>query len=269
MRWILLLGLGVALYGGRGQMVLIGGGPKPEAAMTRFVQAAGGAEALILIVPTASELADTGEFYCNLFKELGCKQVVALDLAEVSDASDEENLALVARCGGIFFAGGDQRRITAALLNTPLLEELRRAFERGCAIGGTSAGTACMSRWMITGDGDFDRITAENVVVTEGLGLFPHAILDQHFVARQRQNRLIAAVLERPELLGIGIDEGTAVWLKEDLTLEVIGEGWVVVYDASDALAERQGLRWSALNLKVHIMVNGQQFHLPTRRPIL
>ncbi|NIR40627.1 MAG: cyanophycinase, partial [Actinobacteria bacterium] len=78
-------------------------------------------------------------------------------------------------------------------------------------------------------------ITADNVVLWPGLGLFPGVIVDQHFVARRRHNRLISVVLEHPELVGVGVDEATAVWVRPDGTFRVLGDGWVVVYDATDA----------------------------------
>ena len=86
---------------------------------------------------------------------------------------------------------------------------------------------------MLTGEGDFEVISAKNVELSPGLGLFPGAILDQHFVARKRQNRLLSVVLEHPQYLGVGIDEATAAWLKPDGTFEVLGDGAVVVYDAA------------------------------------
>jgi len=220
----------------KGHLVLNGGGSKPREVMELFVELAGGPDASIVVFPTASGEPDTGEYYQQLFTdEYGCTDVSVAKVRSANDAQDPLIAARVLAAGGIFFSGGDQRRITNALLGTPVGNAVIEAHTRGAAVGGTSAGTACQSPLMITGDGDFTVITADNVELWEGLGLFPGVIVDQHFVARQRQNRLISVVLEHPELLGVGVDEATAVWVRPDGTFKVVGEGWVVVYDASGA----------------------------------
>jgi cyanophycinase len=127
-----------------------------------------------------------------------------------------------------------------------------------------------MSPLMLTGEGDFEVISSKNVEVWPGLGLFPGAILDQHFVARQRQNRLLSVVLERPQYLGVGVDEATAVWLKPDGTFEVLGDGSVVVYDAAGATITRAPGDGSVLlgvrDLATHVLLRGDVFDLATRR---
>jgi cyanophycinase len=144
------------------------------------------------------------------------------------------------------------------------------AFERGAVIGGTSAGTACQSSLMITGDGDFTVINSDNIELTEGFGLFEGVIVDQHHVARRRNNRLMSVVLEHPELLGVGVDEATAVWVRPDGTFEVLGEGWVVVYDASQAKITRApesrlGKPLGAHGLITHVLLPGDTFDVQKR----
>ncbi len=180
----------------------------------------------------------------------------------------------VRSAGGIFFSGGDQRRITEALLGTLVGDAVQQAHHRGAVIGGTSAGTACQSPLMITGDGDFTVITADNVELWEGLGLFPGVIVDQHFVARGRHNRLISVVLEHPELLGVGVDEATAVWVRPNGTFEVLGEGWVVVYDASKSEVVRQDgpegrTDLGVHSLKTHVLLPGDVFDLNRRAVVV
>ena len=251
-------------------LLLLGGGEKPAAVMRAFIELAGGPDASIIVFPTASELADTSEYYEKLFAEHGATQVRGLELRQREQASDPAFLDAVAAADGVFFSGGDQRRITEVVLGTPLHDLLRRRLEAGAVIGGTSAGTACMSELMITGDGDFNVLRADNVVVSEGLGLFPDAILDQHFVARQRQNRLLSLVLEHPERLGLGIDEATAVWWRHDGTIEILGDGWVEVYDAAQATVRRRdgeaGPHLGVDGLRHHILLPGDRFDLSTRR---
>lgn len=253
-----------------GNLVLIGGGAKPSEAMHKFVELAGGPEALIVVFPTASAEPDTGAYYIGLFAGLGCSHIVVADVHSSCDAANPETAEVVRRAGGIFFAGGDQRRITAALLGTAVGDAVMKAYSSGAVIGGTSAGTACQSGLMITGDGDFSLLNADNVELSPGLGLFAGVIVDQHFVARRRCNRLISVVLEHPELLGVGIDEDTAIWVRPDHTLEVLGTGWVVVYDASRSLVTRQPRGTGRVGLGVHAMVTwvlqpGEVFDLTTR----
>jgi len=251
-----------------GHLLLIGGGKRPDAVMQHFFSLSGGYDALVLIVPTASELADTGEFYEKQFTEMGCRNVRALPLATRAEATTGPWQELLPRAGGIFFAGGDQRRIIDVCRDTPFEAELKKAFARGLVVCGTSAGLACMSELMLTGDGDPEVIRAANMELWPGLGLFPHAILDQHFIKRQRANRLIAVVLEHPGYLGIGVDEATAVWLKPDRTLAVMGEGSVMVVDPGEAVIRRneQGLL-GVQDLKIHLLLPGDTYSLgPVRR---
>lgn len=256
----------------RGHLLLIGGGAKPKPVLARFVALAGGPAASIVVVPTASEEPDTGASYRKLFeKEHGATNVSVLDVRSPLDAERAALVETAEKAGGLFFAGGDQRRIVKALRGTPVGEAIARAYRRGAVVGGTSAGTACMSPLMITGDGDFGVVREKAVELWPGLGLFPGAILDQHFVARSRLNRLVTAVLAHPELLGVGIDEATAVWLKPDRTFEVMGEGWVVVLDAAATTVTRRdpagaaSANLGAKNLRVHVLQPGDLFDLPTR----
>ncbi len=245
-----------------GHLILNGGGKKPASVMQKFVELSGGRDALILIVPTASELADTGDYYRDLFAgDYGCTNVTPLTLKTREDAASGETVALIEKAGGIFFSGGDQRRIVEVILDTPVGKAVASAYMRGAALGGTSAGTACMSSIMLTGDGEFDRITADNIVTVRGLGFFPNVILDQHFLARQRQNRLISVVLENPGFLGVGVDEATAVWRKPDGSCQVVGEGLVQLYDATDAgpAKGKNGLL-TAAGMRVHLLAHGQSF---------
>ena len=137
----------------------------------------------------------------------------------------------LARATGVFFSGGDQARVMDALADPSLLAAVRSRHAEGVVYGGTSAGTAIMSAIMITGDGDFTVIDAAKVDVRPGLGLLEGAIVDQHFVKRQRENRLFGLVIAHPQERGIGIDEDTAL-LVEGREAEVVGSGPVVVVDA-------------------------------------
>jgi cyanophycinase len=257
----------------RGHLVLNGGGSKPAVVMEKFIELAGGPGAAIVVFPTASEELDTGEYYRELLGDYGARNVVSAEVRSREEAADPELARVVAEAGGIWFSGGDQRRITEALLETPVGEAIRAAFERGAVVGGTSAGTACQSGLMITGDGDFSVITADNVELWEGLGFFDGAIVDQHFVARRRHNRLMSVVLEHPELVGVGVDEATAVWVRPDGTFQVLGDGWVVVYDASRAEVHRvpwgeSGTALGAHGMITHVLLTGDVYDVGSRRVV-
>ncbi|MHB1044644.1 MAG: cyanophycinase [Thermoanaerobaculia bacterium] len=258
-----------------GHLVLIGGGDKPADAMRKFVELAGGKDAPIVVIPTASSEADTPEYYEKLFREeLGCTDAVSLRIRSRADASRPDFVALARKARGVFFGGGDQIRITNALLGTPVGDAIAAAFASGAVVGGTSAGTACQSVKMITGEGDFTQVRTRSVELWQGLGFLPSdVVVDQHFLRRQRQNRLLSVVLEHPELLGVGVDEGTAIWVRPDGTLQVLGESGVLVFDAKGATVARQpkatgqdllGVR----GLTLHLLLPGDTYDLRTRRPL-
>ncbi|MFZ5788811.1 MAG: cyanophycinase [Acidobacteriota bacterium] len=258
----------------RGHLILVGGGDKPPEAMRKFVELAGGPEAPIAVVPTASEEADTGEYYVKLFgEEHGCRRVTVLPIKTREDAMSAELAELAAGAKGIFFAGGDQNRVTKALLDTPVGAAVAAAYRAGAVVGGTSAGTACQSALMITGEGDFKVVRAGAVELARGLGFFRGVIVDQHFVARQRSNRLLSAILEHPDLLGVGVDEDTAIWVRPGGDFTVIGERSVVVLDAAGAQVRRgkggagEGLL-GVTGLAVHVLLPGETFDVAKRAPI-
>ena len=258
----------------RGHLVLIGGGEKPAEAMRKFVELAGGPQALIVAIPTGSKAPDAGSYYVKLFKEEhGCTNVVALEIKSKADAMRPDYAEIAGRAGGIFFGGGDQIRITNALLGTPVGRAITDAFARGAVIGGTSAGIACQSDPMITGEGDFKVIRANSVELWHGFGFFRGVIVDQHFIARQRSNRLFSVILEHPDLLGVGVDEDTAVWIRPDDTLQVLGTSCVMVLDAKGAKVSRQPVETGldllgAHDLMVHLLLPGEGFDLAKRAPI-
>jgi cyanophycinase len=268
------LSAGAPVEGPKGHLVLIGGGEKPAVAMKKFVELAGGPSAPIVVVPTASEDPDVGPYYTKLFKEeRGCTDFVVLPIKTREDAGRIDLAEKAARARGIFFSGGDQNRTTKALLDTPVGKAIEAAFARGAVVGGTSAGTACQSALMITGEGDVKAVRAGVVELARGLGFFRGVIVDQHFVARQRFNRLLSAILEHPDLVGVGIDEDTAVWVRPDGTFEVLGNRSVVVLDAKGAVPTRKAVdKGSALlgvqGLKVHVLLPGDGYD-PSKRAVL
>ncbi len=219
----------------RERLVLLGGGPRPPEALSRFVEWAGGRRARILVIAWAS--SEPAESYASLREDFGPYRPERLELAPTPPLSADDQATLAGqleRATGVFFSGGDQGRIMDGLRGTAVLDALRARYAAGVVFGGTSAGTACMSSLMITGDGDFTTIDAEQVGVRAGLGLLPNVILDQHFIKRQRQNRLFGLILRHPGRLGLGIDEGSALLVRDNRHAEVAGQTPVMVVDGRE-----------------------------------
>lgn len=266
--------LGSAAPGGaaaeRGHLLLGGGGELPAQYWTKFLELAGGPAAPIVVLPTASERPEAGPEYQAEISAAGATSVRWLPLATAEDAHRPDFVAAIRGARGLFLTGGDQNRITAALRGTPAGESVAAVYASGGVLGGTSAGTACMSDPMITGEGDFTILSAGSVGRAPGLGLLPGVLLDQHFVARKRQNRLLASVLERPDLLGVGVDERTVLWVKPDGSYEIFGEGWVEIYDAAGATirgaGESAGTSLAADGVRLHLLVGGDRFDPVARR---
>jgi cyanophycinase len=224
------------------RLVIVGGGDRPTEAMARFVLWAGGASSRLLVVPWAS--IEPKESCERILEELRphapgtatCAPLAPLDAkGKVGrlDASSRARFLLdLAASTGVFFTGGDQARIMDVLADAELLRAVRDRHAAGVVFGGTSAGAAVMSLRMITGEGDFTVIGGDQVEVREGLGLLPGVIVDQHFVKRQRENRLFGLILKHREERGVGIDEDTAILVTGGRHAEVVGKGPVLLVDA-------------------------------------
>jgi cyanophycinase len=257
----------------KGSLVIVGGGSRTDAMMRRFVELAGGrGRARIAVVPMASEEARaTGRELAAELDGLGAgTSIFLVDSSEAESAAAVRQLDSVT---GIWFAGGDQARLTRALGGTASLRAMHRRYRDGAVVGGTSAGAAIMSDSMITGNqtppgdttgyyGDeFPAIARRRFQVTPGLGFLPEAIVDQHFIRRERHNRLLSAILERPTLIGVGIDESTALEVAPDGRWKVMGESEVVVYDARQArVAVLAGERLGATDVRVHLLPPGSTY---------
>ena len=257
-----------------GHLVIIGGGSRPANVTQRFIQLAGGAAAAhLIVISLASEDVDaTAQHAVEEFKGLGVSHVEALPTAP------EEAVGALRQATGVYLSGGDQQRLADEMARIKALGALREVWRRGGGIAGTSAGAAVMSARMITGeerglateDERFRSIQAGRIAITNGFGFLTNAIIDQHFIARKRSNRLFSAVLEQPQLLGIGIDESTAVIVGPDQRCEVLGDRTVMLIDGrhSTSLHTNADGRLAATDLRVHLLVSGDSFDLNNGRPI-
>jgi cyanophycinase len=241
------------------KLVLIGGGKRPPEAVARFVDWAGKEKARILIVTWASGVPQ--ESFDAIKKDFAAYQTASFEnapLAPLDKQEREQFLTQLKTATGVFFTGGDQNRIMNVLQDETLYRTLRERYETGVVFGGTSAGTAALSNPMMTGEADLKIIDSAKVGVRKGLGLLPNAVLDQHFIKRQRENRLFGLILQNPTLLGIGIDEDTAVLVEDNRRAEVVGITQVMFIDAH----RRKGA------MLIHLLKAGESFDLKKRKVI-
>jgi cyanophycinase len=249
----------VASASARERLVLVGGGERPAAAMARFVEWAGGANARILVVSWATDYPkDSMDAFVA---DLAPYRIASVEQAPHRPLTAEGRatfLAQLEKATGVFFTGGDQVNIMDVLADAALAEALRARYRAGVVFGGTSAGTAIMSAVMITGNGNFDVIDANQVETKAGLGLLPGTIVDQHFIARRRQNRLFALIQRHPDQLGVGVDEDTALLVVDNRYGEVVGAGKVTTVDARS----RPGA------FVMYLLEPGRKFDLRKRAPM-
>ena len=249
-------------------LIIVGGGGTPDVVKQRAIELAGGPTAPVVIIPQASRRPEAGAENVAFWQKTGAMNVTALTLKpEQRDAE----IALLKQAKLIWFSGGDQSRLMDALREAKLIDFIKQRHRDGAIIGGTSAGAAVMSQQMIIGGAELNAIMRGGTPLADGLGLWPGTIVDQHFHRRRRFNRLLSAVLDHPKLIGIGIDERTAVIVQDD-GFEVLGESSVLVIDARRAKIETESktestdakskARHQAQDVKLHIIDSGKRLSL-------
>jgi cyanophycinase len=207
----------------RGALVIVGGGPIPDSVRDRFMTLAGGKAAKLIIIPTASSSADRNdeeEGYLQAWRRFSPASLTLLHTRSRAMADDPSFVKPIAAATAVWLDGGDQVKLVAAYRGTAVERELKSLLERDGVIGGTSAGAAAMSEVMIEEGNPKPK-------VGRGFGFITNAVVDQHFLRRNRIDRLLAVLSERPELIGIGIDEGTAFVLQGN-TWSVVGRSYVL-----------------------------------------
>ncbi|MBB6242782.1 cyanophycinase [Rhodanobacter sp. MP1X3] len=257
----------------RGWIVPIGGAEEKEndpRILKRFVELCGGGDANIVVIPTASQLADTGERYEKLFTGLGVGEVGVLDFDMRRDTEEKNRLARLDQATGIFFTGGNQLRLSTMLGGTPVAQRIRALNARGVHVGGTSAGASILSEHMIAFGKEGLSPTAGSVRLAPGLGLTNRFIIDQHFSQRDRLGRLMAALAYNPYAVGIGLDEDTAAFIRPDNTVEVEGSGSVTVLDAGNLQFSSMAQAGEhdpvcMLGVTIHVLIAGATFNMQTR----
>ncbi len=213
-----------------GSLVIVGGGGLPADVATRFVELAGGPESTIIVLPTANPGPMQGASREGRFLEkAGCKHVVVLPETSLADVSSPEFLAKIKEAKGVWFGGGRQWRFVDAYAETPALEAFRDVLQRGGVIGGSSAGATIQGEYLVRGSPQGnEEMMAEGY--ERGFGFLPGTAIDQHFTQRQRQGDLLSVMTAFPQLLGIGLDETTAI-IVTGSTAEVLGKNKAHFYN--------------------------------------
>ncbi len=258
----------------RGYIIPIGGAEEKlndPAILDRFVSTCGGKNARIAIIPTASELEDTGRNYEKLFRKLGIRHARVLNLISREDCHSTDALDYIENADGVFMTGGNQLRLSTTLGGTPVAQALRRRNAEGMHVAGTSAGAAFMPEHMIAGGHEGSTPSPDMATLAPGLGLTNHFIIDQHFRQRDRIGRLLTALAYNPFAIGIGLDEDTAAFIRPGDDLEVVGSGGITIIDPTNLShssmdSARRGEPVSLIDLKLHILVSGGRFEIATRR---
>ena len=258
----------------RGWIVPIGGAEEKDnapAILRRFVELAGSERADIVVIPTASQMRDTGVRYERLFAALGAKRVTAIDFDTRRDAEERGRLERLQQATGVFFTGGNQLRLSTLIGGTSVAKAVRALNAAGVPVAGTSAGAAFISEHMIAFGDEGSSPVAGSVRLAPGLGLTNRFIIDQHFRQRDRLGRLLTALAYNPFAIGLGLDEDTAAFIAPDNTVHVQGSGSITVVDAAevqfssmDSIAE--GKPVCLLGVKLHILTQGATFNLHTRQ---
>ena len=248
----------------RGSLMIVGGGSVGADIWSRFIELAGGESANIVVIPTANEdvnISGGTSPEKELLQHLGVKNVTVLHTRDRKQADDPNFVAPLRKATGIWFTGGRHWRLADSYLNTLAHREFKALLERGGVIAGTSAGATIQGSFMVRGD------TKGNTLMigdhTEGLGFIQNVTIDQHLLVRNRQFDLVEVIRQKPELLGIGIDESTAIVVQKD-TFEVIGNSFVAIYDAKNILGNASQSNGSSplANRPFYFLNRGQRFNL-------
>ena len=257
-----------------GHLLIIGGAEdklRQRQILARFVSLAGGPDARVAVVSTASSLGDEAtELYASLFRQFGIPDVRGLRPLTREDANDPAAAELVNDATGIFMTGGNQLRLSSVIGGTLLGRTIVDRHRHGVIVAGTSAGASAISTHMVafgtSGTTPKQRMTQ----MSAGLGLLPDVVIDQHFEQRNRIGRLLALIAQSPALLGMGIDEDTAALVSPAGVLEVIGKGSVTILDPAklqtDAYEVKRHRPMMVSGVILHSLPSGYRFDLRKRK---
>jgi cyanophycinase len=262
----------IKLNNSRGFIVPVGGDEeklRDRVILSRFVEVCGGKRAHIVIIPTASSLPGAGKRYGSLFREIGVGKATSLPFESRADCEREDRLELLQQANGVFLTGGNQLRLSTNLGGSSVGRILRERNAEGQHIAGTSAGAAFLSEHMIAFGDEGPTPRSSMVTLAPGLGLTQRVIIDQHFRQRDRLGRLLAAISYNPRVIGIGLDEDTAVFIGPDDDMEVVGSGAVTIVDPtqveySSMDSAKRDDPVTLIGVRLHVLTDGGRFNCST-----
>ncbi len=260
----------------QGTLIIIGGHEEREgdAIILRAVAERTKGGKLVVATLATSEPEETYQEYRRAFTALGVKQIVHLDVPDREDLLRDPRPEIMESASVVFFTGGGQLRITTQFGGTQLCEQIQEFYRRGGTIAGTSAGASVMSDTMlVSGDADSSHRVGSNLLMAPGLGYIKDVIIDQHFAERGRIGRLLGAVAQNPRLLGVGIDENTAIVVEKENRVRVLGDGAVYIVDGRQVTStnmddDSEDQTLSIFNVRLHVLSQGDEFDLWTREPM-
>jgi len=256
----------------RGVLIAIGGGEDKEGGRTILKEVRRRVPGRVLVLATVASHQPEGYFdmYEKAFEDMDL-ELRELYVNERFETNDPEKLKLFDGACGVFFTGGDQLRISSQIGDTPIETRIRQILEEGGVVAGTSAGASMMSGTMLVRGQSSESYRIGDLHMAPGLGLVRDMIIDQHFAERGRIGRLLGAVAHNPRVLGVGIDEDTAV-VFEDSKMKVIGRAAVYIVDGGEVthsnVAEAEAdYALSMHDVRLHVLTEGDEFDIKTRRP--
>ncbi|WP_066895863.1 cyanophycinase [Clostridium nigeriense] len=260
----------------KGDLIIIGGAEDKEGdkeILKKVCNSINKDKDIILIATIATEYPEEAlDKYKKIFSNLGVKNIKSLNIEEREHSLDEKNIELIKEAALIFFTGGDQLRITSLVGGTSIYDALKNASLNGCIIVGTSAGASVMSDTMVVNGEDDESPRKCTLKMAPGLGFVEGVMIDQHFAQRGRIGRLLTGIAQNPEVLGVGIDEDTALVVRDNGDAQVIGSGAVYFLDArnitySNVSEQNYDEVLSMFNVKLHVLKEGDKFNLLSRLP--
>jgi cyanophycinase len=257
-----------------GTLIVIGGAEDKEQNpdILRYIADRVDGGTLVIMTCATEEPQEAWERYRKVFTKLGVTHLEHVDVRDRELALDPKLSEPIARARGVFFTGGDQLRITSHIGNTPVYERISKLLDRGGIVAGTSAGAAVMSETMLVeGESDNTPRIGDIARMAPGFGFLHGVVVDMHFSERGRMGRLLGAIAQNPRVLGIGIDEDTAMIVRSDC-VEVLGSGAIWIVDGANAGSSNvtEGSSDETLsieNVTLHLLAEGHQYDLANRRP--
>jgi cyanophycinase len=251
-----------------GRLVIIGGNEDRDdekRVLRRFVELCGSDRPKVLVLTAASgEDEELWKVYRHAFRDLGAEPQ-QLHVGSREEANDPAAAQRLLAADGIFMTGGDQKRLLALIGGTALDDAMEQAFyEHGRCIAGTSAGASAMAQHMLATAAAEVQPEKDMSALAAGLGLVERVVIDQHFSERQRLGRLLTVVAQNPYLLGVGIDEDTALIVEPAHGIEVVGDGAVTLIDgrqmSSNFLNVQRREILELIDVKLHLLPAGARY---------